>query len=834
VRSSLNHPNIATIYELQEANGSRFLVLELVEGETLAERIKRGPIPIDEALNVAKSICDALEAAHEKGVVHRDLKPANVKVTPEGNVKVLDFGLAKVREAAATAASLSNSPTLLSGSLPGVIMGTAAYMSPEQAKGFETDQRGDIFSFGSILYEMLARRPAFTGDTVSDVLASVLKSEPDWTLLPANLNPRVRELLNRALQKNPKRRWYAIGDVRMEIETALTTPPVQVVGEQQRVGPKPLWKRAIPLLLCIFLGAAIALVGTWNFRPPTPPTIFRFRVALEEGQQFTDAGGAFLTVSPDGTQMVYVANDRLYLSSLSELQPKAIAGTESTPALISGPVFSPDGQSVIFWSDGLLKRISINGGTPVTICPAAIPQGMSWDTNGILFNQPQGIMRVSANGGKPEIVIASRNGEILRKPRMLPDGQTILFTIAPLNAESQIAVQSLASGQRKNLIRQGGDAWYIPTGHLVYMIDSTLMAIGFDLRKLELYGAAAPVVEGIRMNSRGVINVSSAGQFALSTTGVLIYIPGPSVAGVFNQSLGLSDRTGTVKPLGLQPGSYRFPRISPDGKEVAFQSDDGKEAIVWIYEISGSSAPRRLTFGGSNRYPIWSADSQRIAYQSDRQGDNGIFWQRADGTGTAERLTKPESGSAHIPEGWSSNGDTFLFDVEDENHRHSLWTFSTEDKTSAPFDNNVQSSLPISSVFSPDGRWIAYEAGELGDAHIYVQPFPNADAKYQVSKGLGHHPVWSRDGKEIFYTPGANQFAVIGIATSPSLKFTNAIAIPATGGLQGASLTRNFDVMSDGKTFIAFRPPAQSATGPPQINVVLNWFEELKQRVSVP
>src|SRR5262245_13170786 len=418
VLASLNHPNIGAIYDLQEANETRFLVLELVEGETLAERIVRRPIPVGEALDIAKNICEALEAAHERDIIHRDLKPANVKITPEGKVKVLDFGLAKAMEAG-PAATLSNSPTLSVATNAGVILGTAAYMSPEQARGENTDTRTDIFSFGCVLYEMLTGRQSFQGRTVSDVLASVLAREPDLTILPVKLNPRIRQLIRRAVDKEAKQRWQAVGDIRVELETTIAEG---VERELELEEAKPFWKRAMPAVIASFVFSLITGLAVWNMRPSTPaPAITRFSVPLPEGQQFTNTGRLSVALSPDGTEMIYVANGQLYLRSMAELESKAIPVTDRPQFAIDSPSFSPDGRSVGFWAGdpnvaigagaqnggvineafgGVIKRIAITGGASVTLCSAGNPYGLSWEKDGtILYGQPNGIMRISSNGG---------------------------------------------------------------------------------------------------------------------------------------------------------------------------------------------------------------------------------------------------------------------------------------------------------------------------------------------------------------------------------------------------------------------------------------------------
>jgi len=704
--AALNHPNIAAIYDLEETHGAKFLVLELVEGETLADLLRRGPLPLDETLNVAHQICEALEAAHEKGVIHRDLKPANVKVTPEGKVKVLDFGLAKALDSAPASSNLSFSPTLsLGATQAGVVLGTAAYMSPEQARGFNTAAHSDIFSFGCVLFEMLTGRAAFDGDTVSDVLASVLKSGPDFDLLPDNLNPRIRDLLRRCLEKNPRRRWYAIGDVRLEIENIRANPVAVVAAAVEQpalvVRPKPSWKRVVPALLATLILGVIAGISVWYFRPSKPLTVTRFVVTLAEGQQFTNPGRNLVAISRDGTQMVYVANRGLYHRSMHELEARLIPGTDTQTAVLS-PVFSPDGRSVVFLSqsDSTLKKIAVTGGAAVTICPAEFPFGISWGPEGILFGQSRkGIMRVSESGGKPELLVSLKNDEVASGPQMLPGGKAVLFTLATGTGEgifekAQIVVQILKSGERKLLLDGGSDARYLPTGHIVYGFGGTLFAVPFDLGRLQVTGGPVPVVEGVRRaNNVGTV------QFSFSDTGTLIYVPGP-VSSVGGQLiLTLMDRKGNLNPLKVPPGEYGLPRVSPDGKQIAFEIEDGKGSNIWIYDLAGTSAIRQLTVGGANRYPIWSADSQRVAFQSDREGDLGIFWQKADGSGTAEHLTKPDQGVTHIPDSWSPDSQKFSFTAA-KGTEASVWLYSLQDKKTALFAQMPSAALHW-SAFSP-------------------------------------------------------------------------------------------------------------------------------------
>ena len=491
---------------------------------------------------------------------------------------------------------------------------------------------------------------------------------------------------------------------------------------------------------------ASAMVGAaaWTLKPTPPLTVTRFAFALGEGQQFTVVNNQTLAVSPDGTLLVYVANNQLYLRSMSDLEARPIPGTQQTPGLFN-PVFSPDSRSIAFFapSDHTIKKIAVSGGAAVTICPAGpVFYGMTWDSSGIVFGQgAQGIMRVSANGGQPTVLVSVKDGELAHGPQVLPGGEWVLFTVATAATadgwdKAQIVVQSLKSSERKTLVSGGSDGRYLPTGHLVYALGGVLFAVPFDLRQLAVTGGPVPIVEGVR---RSASRLTGAAHFSVSSTGSLVFVPGPVSTSAAQSDLALVDRNGTPQLLKLPPGPYEYPRLSPDGKRVAFGSDDGKDAIVWIYELSGTSSMRRLTSGGRNRVPVWSADGERVAFQSDRDGDLGIFWQRADGTTAAERLTKPDKDTAHVPESWSPDGKTLLFSVA-KGSSYAVAAFSLTDKKVTPF-GGIQSPFLPAATFSPDGRWVAYSAGEAGAAAGFpIRPAVSSDRR-EVSDLENHrHP----------------------------------------------------------------------------------------------
>ena len=833
--AALNHPHVASLYGFEDVAGRHFLVMELVEGETLADRLARGPMRVDEALSVADQIIAALEAAHEKGIVHRDLKPANVKITPDDRVKVLDFGLARLQEKDEPAArpNVTHSPTLsVLATQAGVILGTAAYMSPEQAKGLVADHRSDLFSFGAVLFEMLTGRQAFHGDTAAETMAAVLMREPDFALLPADLNPRLTELLRRCLEKNPRRRWHAAADLRAEIETVIAAPraaPAAIVATRT-----PVWKRVIPFAASALLAGGLVGAIVWQLRPaPASQRTVAFSVPFSEDY----APFRRVAISRDGSRIAYSSDGRLWVRDVANPAPRAIPGIEN--ANIGDPVFSPDGQSIAFVSvaERALKTINISGGTAISLTSVDVPFSLDWDPSGILLTQTGVIRRIPATRGPIETIIKLGEGERAHAPQMLSDGKTVLFTVIKGVAQdawdrAEIVAQSIGSGARRSLVT-GTDSRYLPSGHLLFTRGGVLFAATFDAARSKV-GAPVAVLQGIRRGS------NAAAEANVSETGSLVYVPGPALlsASIYwdSSQLAVRHENGMVEALKLPDGPYQSPRISPDGSRLAYGSDSGSDAHIWVYDLNGGISPRQLTFRGRNRYPVWSPDSRSIAFQSDRDGDLAIFHQLADASGpVAERLTKASPGIAHVPESWSRNGD-LLFSSADASSA-TLWTLSVRDKRTTQF-GDVRSSAPFNAEFSPDGAWVSYTVrGGPAVTMIYVGTFPPSGREYPVTPRdeVAHHPVWARDGQALFYVPAAADMVRRGVVKQRALL---GFREPSTwpGKLPNVNpfgAPRNFDVFPDGKRFIYTRPvnPASPGAEAPQIQVIVNWVDELRRQL---
>jgi serine/threonine-protein kinase len=752
VLASLNHPHVAQIHGLEETDGTKALVLELVEGETLRERIARGPIPVDEALKIALQIAEGLEAAHEKGIIHRDLKPANIKITPEGQVKILDFGLAKSLEGETPASDLSNSPTLNhEATQAGVILGTASYMSPEQARGKPVDKRTDIWAFGCVLYEMLTGRKAFAGEDASDTLASILKSEPDWTALPeASLTCYLRTLLNRCLEKDLKRRFRDVGDVAVWIE--------EVELESPRLGVAPLGYRvsgSVALLFSAVVGAMFGASVFWGLSDSpaqTDDSVMQFEME-PVGETALGRGfpGPPIAVSPDGRFAAFEigsgSQTSISIRSMDDLEVRPVTGSEGG----KGPFFSPDGQWLGFFIEKSIKKVSTQGGGPRSVCDDCLEnaRGASWSSNDTIVYAPSldsGIWQVSVDGGIPSPLTEvdfERQESGHRWPQLLPEANVLIFTIGAEgdSANSEIAVQSLDTGESKVLVEGATYGRIISTGHLIYFSEGTMLAVPFDLDRLELRGSPVRLLEGISQNPS-----SGAPRCDFSSGSVLLYLAQESGKALDDVELTWWDRDGNSVPLPLPPNSYLFPALSPDGASVAF-SIASSRSDVWVYEFSNGSLSQ-FTFVGSNGGPVWSPSGDHLAFYSTRSGPWNLFWKEANFSGAAEHLIS--SNRSQRPTSFHPSGSWLAFtDVDPITNNGNISLLDLERTTAKPFLDSP--SFEGGAMFSPDGKWVAYTSNESGQYEVYVRPFPGSGGQQRISIEGGQQPTWSPDGRELFF-----------------------------------------------------------------------------------
>jgi len=782
VLASLNHPNIATIHGVEHVDGIHALVLEVVEGETLGERLHAVPsgssgrrsrsgdgsgrtpsgLPLSDALTIARQIAEALEAAHEKGIVHRDLKPANIKIRPDGVVKVLDFGLAKAVTGDGPSPDLSQTAALTVGpTREGVLLGTVAYMSPEQARGQPVDKRADVWAFGAVLYETLTGRASFAGHTISDTIAAILKHEPDWTALPATTPPPVRRLLARCLDKDLMRRLQHIGDARIEIEDVLSGTSVGPAGTAVAAPPRSsvrLRSMAVITSLVALVAVGVLLWSAW-MTPQTDraPRILRMTIASSGGAAPRIAGGRSLAITPDGTRVIYVSNSNtLFVRPLDRLEPTAIA-TGAGP--LNWVFVSPDGRWVGFVEGNReLKRVALTGGPPETILAGGIKRGATWapdDTIVLADADPMtGLQRVSAAGGEVSVLTrpVQARGELDHLwPEMMPGGRAVLFTITAVTGgldAAQVAVLDLATGTYEVLVRGGSHAHYVPSGHLVYTAAGTLRAIPFDLTRMQTRGTSVTVLP------RLVATPDGAGNFVVATNGTLAYVdaPDPTVAGA--RTLVWVDRQGREEPLGVPPRPYLHPSVSPDGTRVAVAIND-QENDIWVWDLARQMLSQ-LTFSPTGESsPVWTRDGLHLIFFSPGAGPTTLFWQPADGSGAAQGL------SGGPPSGVTPDGTGVLFSPGAQD----LMVLAL-DGTRREQSLLQTPSVERNGVVSPNGRWLAYESDSSGRFEIYVQPFPNTRAMHRlISVAGGTRPLWARNGQELFYVAPGGALMVARVDT---------------------------------------------------------------------
>jgi serine/threonine-protein kinase len=875
VLAALNHPNIAHIYGLERQEGREgqdrqlALVMELVEGPTLADILGKSQVsslksegrspetsdlrlqtsralPLAEALVIARQIAEALEAAHEQGIIHRDLKPANIKIRDDGTVKVLDFGLAKMLDPVraegsgqrADAANVTASPTITTPAMTeaGIILGTAAYMSPEQAKGRPADKRSDIWAFGCVLYEMLTGHRAFDGDSVSDILASVLAREPDWTTLPAAVPAHIRLLLQRCLTKERRQRIADISVARFLMNEApglLSAQGTTVPPSPASASRRAAWSRFGIPAAALVVGGLTAGATMWLFSRPAAPAVNRWML--------TPTGAAApgrvnivqdtVAISPDGRRLVYVAGGSLFERALDELEPVRVATSQAS--IMGSPFVSPDNQWIGFGDTVWLRKVTVTGGPAVPICETdGNLRGASWNPDGtIIFatnNLATGLQRVSSNGGQPTVLTKPNRdqgeGDHLF-PQVLPGGQAVLFTILPTTGgieNAQVAVLDLRTGTQKVVVRGGGRARYVTSGHLVYAVSGGLRAVGFNLDSLETRGTPTPV-------ATGVVNPSPiAADFDVSGDGTLFYITG-GAQGVVQRSLVWVDRQGREEAIETPLRAYTFPRLSPDGRQVALDIRD-QESDIWILDL-GRNVLRRLTFDpGVDGIPAWTPDGSRVLFNSQVGGGaRELFWQSADGRGKAERLIQSaftESVTSVTKDGrqavlyeTAASRDIKLLSLDDGHEIRPLIATPSDERN---------------GDLSPDNRWLAYDSNESGQFEVYVRPFPDVNSgRWQVSSGGGSRPLWSRDGRELFYLGPNSALMSVPVNAGPAWSAGTAIRLFQGPYFAGApdQTARTYDVTPDGKRFLMIRSAAAGEQASESLVVVQNWSEELKRRV---
>lgn len=812
--ASLNHPHIAAIYGFEQTSGVRALVLELVEGPTLAERLQRGPLPITEALGIARQIADALEAAHERRIVHRDLKPHNIKVKPDGSVKVLDFGLAKAVLGAANDADVSPaSTTSIDGTRDGIVLGTASYMSPEQSRGHAVDRRTDIWAFGCVLYEMLTGHPSFAGGTISDTLAAVLKQEPDWQALPADTPPGVRSLLRRCLRKDPVDRLHEIADARIEIQEAIAEPAaIAPTGAVRRDAAR--WVRAIPWVVAAGSVAVALLLGYSESRSNGSPAgpVTRLDLDLPPGVELWVYPPG-IVLSPDGTRIAFVGvlrgSRQLYTRRLDQFETVPIRGTENANSVF----MSPDGRALGFiTADLALKKVSLADGLVTTVeHDAEFSAGAAWGADDrITFVRAGALWQVPATGGpaKQLTTLDSEKRELLHAwPSVIAEGRILLFAsiTGSSRGASHIEALSVPTGHRRVIVESGTFPLYLSSGHLVFFRDGALLGAPFDVDRLEVTGPVVRVLENLAVGT-----IMDAPLAALSNAGSLMYAP--SDAGTTR--LVWVSRQGVELPITETPRRYQYPRLAPDGRRTAVATGGD----LWIQDIARATFTRltsERTVG--NAFPVWTPDGTRVLFRT----STGMYWIGGDGSSHPQAIDGAVSGD--IPCSVAPDGDTLAFMRQNAQTSRDVYVLSLH-RQSRPRPVVNTPAFEGGAQFSPNGHWMAYASDESGQMQVYVRPFPGPERRWQVSTQGGTQPLWSRNGKEIFYRLG-NKMMVVDVSAGVDVTLSQPRQLfEQRYVFQNVSLA-NYDISPDGQRFVMVKDEAGSG----RLNVVLNWTEELKR-----
>jgi serine/threonine protein kinase len=809
--AALNHRNVAAIYGLHEADGVLGLVLELVEGKTLAERISEGPLPLVEALSIARQIADALEAAHEKGIIHRDLKPENVKIRPDGEVKVLDFGIAKALHDGAEGdlSAIDLSAASLTGT--GGVIGTPSYMSPEQIRGLAVDRRSDLWAFGLVLWEMITGKQPFAGDTVLDRMASTLAADADWAQLPAHIPPALRRLLSRTLEKERRLRLDSAAVARLEIEEALSAPPLP---------SRPVTAlRVAPWVIAAGCLAALG-VTTWRARTLQPPPPTPAHVSTELGAEIAlreDLGPAAV-LSPDGQSVVFSSRETdvppmLYIRRLDQLVAAPLSSTEDA----TSPFFSPDGKWIAFFAERKLKRISASGGVATTITDAPNGRGGTWGTDDVIVfaggNPAPYLVRVTASGGLPEPVTTLLKGELSHRwPQLLPQNRAVLYTSNTSNNwdDARVMIQPLPTGTPK-VVQEGFFGRYVASGHLLYLRTGTLYAAPFDAERLEVTGPSAVVIEDVAADAS-----TGGGQFSVSDSGMLAYLQGhgesPGAPAVW------MDRGGNTMPLRAKRAEWGSPQFSPDGKHLAFDVSDGKQVDIWVQDLATGQVSR-LTFDGADDFkPVWSPDGRWIAFASTRNGVANLFRMRSDGVGDAQRLT--HSPNPQSPASWHPSGRFLAFEETRAGTGLDIMTLPLPDESGPIFSPGAPTVLvagptgDAEPVFSPDGRYLAYRSNETGRVEIFVRAFAGPRGTWQVSNGGGRDAAWSRRSAELLYFDTAQDRIMVASYAVSDGSFRADSPRPWSiirVGRPPARTGRMFDVHPDGERVVVAPAESQKA-----------------------
>ncbi len=828
--AALDHAYICHIHEVGEEEGNSFISMEYVQGETLKDLLEEGALALPDALEKATEIAEALEAAHKQNIVHRDLKPSNIMITPEGHIKVLDFGLAK-RLTPADGGDSQEKTLTANLTRTGDTLGTVPYMPPEQLRGQEIDARSDIFSFGVVLYEMLTGVHPFQKDSSVETANAVLNEAAAPVTKYLDKAPGLlRHTVRKMLAKEPDRRYQSVHEVGTDLaelasgsEDSFETAP-DVERSVSRILP---WGIA-GLSIVAFL---LSLLWQWQATDPVEPTPIRFRLGLSPDQSLLTNPSPAMAISPDGKRLAYAVTEsqgtNLYVRALDELEGRLLPGTEGAHS----PFFSPDGQWVGFGASEKLKKVAFSGGTPRTLCGVSSMgmEGASWAADDtIVFGRSvmAGLSRVAAAGGMPEeVTVPDREkGEVgHRSPQVLPGGEWVLFSAGGAGNPWNLVVQSLETGERRVLQQGGYCGRYLPTGHLVFMREATLFAAPFDLDRLELTDSPVPILEGVRTRPD-----ASEAQFDLSRTGTLVYLPGGGPTS--SRRMVWVDREGQEEPLAAEPHFYRFPRISPDGKRAAVVIGGSEgEGEIWIYDLSRETLSRFTFDPAVDDYPVWTPDGQRLVFQSSRQGAQGdLFWKKADGTGQVELLKT--LASRQEPHSFSRDGKRLVFGQWEPQSgggiNIGMLSLGAEPTAKLLLQEPYEEGRP---ALSPDGRWIAYRSNETGRHEVYVRPFPKVDeGKWQVSPNGDVSPLWAPGGRELFYRSGEDMM-VVRVETEPTFKAVSPQVLFT--GSYGVAAGRNYDIDPHGERFLMLKDVEEHASAGSQLIVGVNWSEEVKRLV---